>query len=253
MAIDLPGLEEAVVLRRGHAEYAAYGWPAAGDHAGHVLHDTRAHGGVGGGEAGHVMALGASQELVDRHVEAAGHEVVQCDVDCRDGGGEHAAAFEVLAPVHLLPQRADSAGILAQQELPVVAHRCGNGKLPPHEAGLAPAVVAGVGLDLHDAEIPPTAPEGHRLDFGDLHCPLPAPEIRRCAATILHYAASVGAPVDVRRPVVHGIPSRLQPGASGTEVSNSGHHAHRGRQGSGDRTSTVRPTHRRRRPAPLLG
>ena len=66
------------------------------------------------------VALLAAEQLVDRHAERLALDVVQGDVDRRDRGLQDAAAFEILAAIHLLPDAADLHGVLADQELAVV-------------------------------------------------------------------------------------------------------------------------------------
>ena len=43
--------------------------------------------------------------------------------------GQYAAAFEVLTPVHLLPQRPDAHGVSTEKELAEMAHRALHAKL----------------------------------------------------------------------------------------------------------------------------
>ena len=71
--------------------------------------------------------------------------------------GEHAPALEVLAAIDLLPDAPDLPRVLADQEVPKVRHRAAHRQVAGAQAGLAPAVVAVVGLDpygLHVAESP---------------------------------------------------------------------------------------------------
>ena len=58
--------------------------PAALDQQLHLLDQLRPHRRAGGGEAGHVVALLAAQQLVDRHAQRLAGDVVQGDVDGRD-------------------------------------------------------------------------------------------------------------------------------------------------------------------------
>ena len=75
---------------------------------------------AGGGEGRHLVPLPSAQQLVDRHAQHLALDVVQRDVDGRDRRRQHAAALEILAAVHLLPDRPDPARVTADQELAVV-------------------------------------------------------------------------------------------------------------------------------------
>ena len=110
------------------------------------------------------VALLAAEQLVDRHAERLALDVVQRDVDGRDGGRQHAAALEVVAAVHLLPERADGHRVRADQELPEVLDGADDRLLAPGEAGLAPAVDALVGLDLDDELVADADPDRVALD-----------------------------------------------------------------------------------------
>ena len=66
--------------------------------------------GGGAGESRHPVPLLAAEELVHRHAQRLALDVVERDVDRRDGGGQHAPAFEILAAIHLLPERAGANG-----------------------------------------------------------------------------------------------------------------------------------------------
>ena len=71
---------------------------------------------------------------------------MQGDVDGRDGGGEGAAAFEVLRAVHLLPEGAAAHGVAAFEEAGEVLHGAGHGDFAADKAGFAPTVDAFVGF-----------------------------------------------------------------------------------------------------------
>ena len=94
---------------------------------------------------------------------------MQGDVDGGDGAGEDAAALEILAAVHLLPQGTDAPRVLADQELAEVVDGALHGELAAGDARLSPTVVAGVGLDLDHEQVARAAPDGKALDVGDLH------------------------------------------------------------------------------------
>ena len=115
-----------------------------------LLDHLRAAGPAGGGEGRDDVALLAAEELVDRHAERLALDVVERDVDRRDRGLQHAAALEVLAAVHLLPERADGERVVADQELAIVLDGADDGLLAAGEAALAPAEDALVGLDLDE-------------------------------------------------------------------------------------------------------
>ena len=105
--------------------------PAALEQQLRVLDQTRPHRRAGGREARHVVAVLAAQELVDGHAERLARDVVQRDVDRRDRAGQHPPTLEVLAAIHLLPQRAAPHRVLPDQELAVVADRADNRHLAP--------------------------------------------------------------------------------------------------------------------------
>ena len=86
---------------------------------------------AGGGEGRDAVALLAAEQLVDRHAQRLALDVVQGDVDRRDRGGEHPAALEILAAVHLLPERADLHRIAADEELAIVL----DARRPPPSRG----------------------------------------------------------------------------------------------------------------------
>ena len=89
---------------------------------------------MGRGEAWYVIALRAAQQLVDWDTETPRHDVVQRDVDRGDGTREDAAALEVLAAVHLLPECAYATGVLADEELSVVLDGALDGQLSTYKA-----------------------------------------------------------------------------------------------------------------------
>ena len=123
-----------------------------------------------------------AEELVDGDAEAPRDQVVEGDVDGRDGACQDAAALEVLAAVHLLPKRADPPRVLADEEFAEVPHRALDGQLAADNARLAPAVVTVVRLDLDDEQVSQPRPNGEGLDVGYLHLRGPnagAPAIAR--------------------------------------------------------------------------
>jgi hypothetical protein len=61
--------------------------------------------------------VGAPQKLVRGHAKALRHNVVQGDIDSGYRRRQHPAALEVLAAVHLLPQRPNPPGFLVYQSV----------------------------------------------------------------------------------------------------------------------------------------
>ena len=106
---------EAVAVVLAGGEEADRGPAGSGEGLG-LLDHLRAGGGPGRGEGRDAVALLAAEELVDRYAERLALDVVERDVDGRDRRGEHPAAFEILAAVHLLPERADREGVAADEE-----------------------------------------------------------------------------------------------------------------------------------------
>ena len=143
--------------------------PARGDEALHLFDDARPRTRTGGHEARHQVALLAPQELIHRHSQAARHQVVQGDVDRRQRRRQYAAALEILTAVEELPQAADAARILADEEAAEVVDRAPHRQLAARQAGLAVAVGAVVTLDLEDEQVAPSRPYRKTLDRRDLH------------------------------------------------------------------------------------
>jgi hypothetical protein len=159
----------AAVADPGTVNRGANALPAIGHVALHLLDQVVPVLRAGGDKAGHEVALLAAQQLVDGHAEALGHQVVQRDVDGRHRGGQHAPALEVLAAVGLLPDAADAARVLPDQEVTEVGHRPAHRQVAGAQAGLAPAVVPVVGLDPYDLHVAEARVEGVELDVGDFH------------------------------------------------------------------------------------
>ena len=133
-----------------------------------VLDQLWSHRRRGGREKRDVVALLAAEELIDGHAERLALDVIQGNVDRRDGGRHHPAALEVVRAVHLLPERADVHRVPADQELAEVADGALDRQLARGQAGLAPAVDALVGLDLDD-ELIAADQGGIGLDVPYLH------------------------------------------------------------------------------------
>ena len=121
-----------------------------------------------GGEGGNDMALPAPEQFVNGHAERLALDVVKGDVDGRDGCLQHAAAFEVLAAVHLLPDATDLHGILPQQELAIVLDGTGDRAFPAGQPALAPAEDTLVGLHLDEQLVTYAYPRRIGLDGSDL-------------------------------------------------------------------------------------
>ena len=165
----LTRLEDSVAVHPKAPDQGSDALPAIGHVPLHLLDQVVQVLRAGGDEAGHVLALLAAQQLVDGHIKALGHQVVQGDVNGRHRGGQHAPALEVLAAVGLLPDAADTPRILPDQEIPKVRHSPTHRQVARAQASLAPAVVAIVGLDPHHLQVPPARVERVELDIGDFH------------------------------------------------------------------------------------
>jgi hypothetical protein len=165
----LTRLEDSVAVRPEAPDQGSDALPALRHVALNLLDQVVQVLRAGGHEAGHEVALLAAQQLVDGHIKALGHQVVQGDVNGRHRGGQHAPALEVLAAVGLLPDAADAARVLPDQEVTEVGHRPAHRQVAGAQAGLAPAVVPVVGLDPYDLHVAEARVEGVELDVGDFH------------------------------------------------------------------------------------
>ena len=97
------------------------------------------------------VALLAAQQFVDRHAECLALDVVQRDVDRRDGRLQHPAALEILAAIHLLPDaRRSASGRCRSSELAIVLDGADHRLLAAGQPAFAPAEDALVGLDLDE-------------------------------------------------------------------------------------------------------
>ncbi len=182
-----PGFEAARLVRMAlHARQADAG-PAGLQAALREFHDAADLVGADGRKGVNEVAVLAAEQLPDRHAERLALDVVQRDVDCGDGGGEDAPALEILAAVHLLPQRADIGRVAADQPTAIVLDGAGNGALAAGETGFAPALEAGIG-DHPDEELGPSPnPDGETVDGCDLH-------VRSLSTFILSIAGYRGGP-----------------------------------------------------------
>ena len=111
----------------------------------------------------------AAEQLVDGHAERLALDVVERDVDGADRGGEHAAALEILAAVHLLPERARAHRVAPDHELAKMLDRAGHGALAPGKARFAPAENPLIRLDLDDELVAHADPDDQRMDGGYFH------------------------------------------------------------------------------------
>src|SRR5262249_13223190 len=99
-----------------------------------------AHGRGGRREARHAVALLAAQQLVPGHAERLAGDVMERDVDGRDCADQYPPALEILAAIHLLPERPAAEGVFAMQELAIVLDRAGDRLLAARDASFAPTV-----------------------------------------------------------------------------------------------------------------
>ena len=99
----------SLLLVAGGEEADRLSSPARDQLAGLLDHRRRPRLVAGRGEGRDAVALLAAEQLVDRHAERLALDVVQRDVDGRDRRLQDAAALEILAAIHLLPERADAA------------------------------------------------------------------------------------------------------------------------------------------------
>ena len=115
------------------------------------------------------VAMLAAEQLVHGDAERLALDVVEGDVDRRDGAAKHPAALEILASVHLLPEGAGAHRIPADEKLTVVLDRADDRALAIGHARLAPAVEPFVGLDLDDQLVPVADPDRIGVNGGYLH------------------------------------------------------------------------------------
>ena len=161
--------------------------------------------GGGGREGRHPVPLLPAEKLVDRHAQRLAANVVERDVDRRDGGSQHPATLEVLAPIHLLPERAGTHRVAPDEELRVVLECAHHRLLAARQPRFTPAVHALVGLDLDEQLVPNPHPGGVRLDRRDPHTLDPSsaargrPDARSGRVSIIGEDVSA-AQASVRRP-----------------------------------------------------
>ena len=152
-----------------HRHRQSHAGPAVVHQPQHVGHRLFAEAVPGGGEARHAVALAAAQELVHRHAQRAGHQIVQGDVDGRQRRREHAATLEVLTAVDLLPDGRDTPRVAAEQELAKVIERAAHGELPAAQPRFAESHEAVARLDPDDAEVAAAAGDDVGVYTCDLH------------------------------------------------------------------------------------
>ena len=170
----------------GHAGEEPDRLPALCDQAADVVEERRAHRCAGGREQWDEVALLPAQKLVDGDAEGLAADVVQRDVDRRLRRGQDPAAFEILAAVEALPDRATGHRIGTDEEVPVVADRRRDGFLTCRETRLAPAHDANVGRYPDEALRADPDHRDVRPDVGDPHA---APPSGRVAYTLTARAA----------------------------------------------------------------
>ena len=128
----------------------------------------------GGREGWYEVAVLAAQQFVYGHIQGLADDIVECDIDGGHRGSYGAAAFEILAAVHFLPQRATLHRVSADQPWSEVFDDTGYGQLAPGKTGLTPAIDAGVGFDFDQQLVTMADPDREGLDICDLHgCDIP--------------------------------------------------------------------------------
>ena len=103
------------------------------------------------------------------YAEGFAVHIVESDVDGGNRSRQDTAALEILAAVHLLPERAGPPRVSTEKELTVVLHGSLYGQLATGHARFAPAMDALIRLHLDDELVSTPHPGGIDLDFGDLH------------------------------------------------------------------------------------
>ena len=99
------GANDVPPLRHEHLGLFDQAWP---------------HRRLGRGEHVAPIAMLAAEQLVDRYPKRLALDVVEGDIDCGDGCGEDASAFEVLAPVEVLPDGTDVEWVLPDDQFSVM-------------------------------------------------------------------------------------------------------------------------------------
>src|SRR5690606_18339585 len=112
------------------------------------------------GEGRDEVALLAAEKVVDRHAERLALDVVKRDVERRDRRLQHAAAFEVLAAIELLPDSASLERIAPDEQRRIVLERPHHRLLAAGKPALAPAEDPLIGLDLDQQLVPDPYPDG---------------------------------------------------------------------------------------------
>ena len=110
-----------------------------------------------------------AEQLVHGDAERLPLDVMEGDVDRRDGAAKHPAALEILASVHLLPEGAGAHRIPADEKLTVVLDGAHDGALAIGHPRLAPTVEPFVGFDLDDQLVPVADPDRIGVNGGYLH------------------------------------------------------------------------------------
>ncbi len=139
----VPRLEGHIALGHvalGHVgRQQANALPALRLHLQGEFDSLRGGGGADRGESRHEVATLAAEQMVHRDAELLALDVQQRDVDGGDRRAQDAAAFEILAAVHILPQMVGLQRILPDQEVAEMVDRALNGAQPADQSGLAPA------------------------------------------------------------------------------------------------------------------
>ena len=131
--------------------------------------DHRRSGGERRREGRHTVAMPSPEQLIDRNAKRLAFDVIKSDVDRRDRAREHATAFEVLASIHFLPERASAHRIAPDQELAIVLDGADYSALAVGHPQFAPAIKAFVGLDLDDELIAVADPDRIGVNGRYLH------------------------------------------------------------------------------------
>ena len=87
-----------------------------------------------GGKTIHIVTLSAAKQFVDRDTEGLALDVVQGDVNRRDGGRQDAPTFKVLAAIEILPDSTDATRISADEQVTKVVNGTDHGQLTSAEA-----------------------------------------------------------------------------------------------------------------------
>src|SRR4051794_38193157 len=117
----------------------------------------------------HAVTQGSAEEPVDRHVQCAGSNVPERQLDAGDSLVRHTAEVLARRPQHVPVQPLDITRILPYQQALEIAHAARDAKGVARVAALAPTHEPAVSLDFNENPRSPASVADKRLHSGDTH------------------------------------------------------------------------------------